>query len=610
MDPSELTINDSRVRELFFEVWMSGRVREGILLFVTCSLLLCMGSLWMFSALGKKLASFLGISTVLAHAFALIFGWILLVSVNGWWFPLSNYSIPFSALHFPIVGKVILGLFVALLVVIVCRAFPSITWKQWLGLSCIAVGGMGFWMVGGISHVKPQYGRNIIFIGVDSLSADAFAKTAEQTPILHALYEKSVRYNRAYTPLGRTYPSWVSILSGKHPQQHGAVFNLRSLDHVDTAQLLSTELQARNYRTVFAIDERRFNNLNERFGFDAIVGPRAGVLDFVLQYLADTPLTNVLLQTSLAKWLFPYSYLNTASYTNYSNVDFVQSVLGAVSGGGNIFLAVHFESAHFPYKTRHAQVDVKSSNDLWDLHVEALSSVDQQVAMLMEGLKRQGALDDALVVLLSDHGESLGEVERVVTVDGQPLTIGGYGHGVNLLSDRQSRVLLATLTYKNGRIINTPSSIATQVGLTDLRKAVEDYLEGGKPLLKPAGVCMMVETGIRFSAAENYKTLNGTILLQQAANYYEVNTNGMMQLREDWLPELVAKKDIGIRCLDRISYYAASTGRIDSFELDEQGLPVKQITPPDEDVARIELYRRTYSQQFPILENHPAMVMQ
>ncbi|MBD9502899.1 sulfatase-like hydrolase/transferase [Pseudomonas sp. PDM23] len=607
LEPRVLPMDDRHIYALLRQAWMSGTVREGASLFIASSLVLCAVTLWFFSWLGRWVARLFGISPTIGHALALLFGWMLLVSVNRWWFPYSNYSYALSLLDSVILGKVALSLLAILLLVILYRAIPVMTRAQRLAGICVALGGLGLWAISGAAHVEPRSGRSIVIVGVDSLSAHAFASTAEQTPVLHGLYAQSMKYTRAYVPLGRTYPSWTSILSGQYPQQHGAVFNLRGLAHVAPETLLSTQLQKRGYRTVFAIDERRFNNMDKGFGFDVIVGPKAGVLDVALQSFADTPLTNLLMQTPLAGWLFPYAFVNTAIHVNYSDTDFVQAILDSVGGGGDVFLATHFESAHFPYKTRHAHVKVKTDNPFWDAHVEALSVVDHQVDLLMDGLRQKGVLNDALVVLLSDHGEGVGEIESVVAVDGQPFEVTGYGHGANVLSDRQNRVLLATLVYKNGRVVSAPGEVSAQVGLTDVRAAMERYLAGQEPQIRAKDDCMMVETGIRFFAAENYKTLDEAALAQQGAGYYEVTAQGLMQLREDRIAELVATKDIGVRCLGRISYYVAASGRVYGFALDAQGVPIRQIVPPVDDIARIEAYRNAYRSQFPASSAAPGV---
>ncbi|SDO80050.1 Sulfatase [Pseudomonas jinjuensis] len=366
------------------------------------------------------------------------------------------------------------------------------------------------------------------------------------------------------------------------------------MEHVERADLLPVALQGQGYRTVFAIDERRFSNIDESFGFDEVIGPKAGALDFVLQGINDNPLSNLLLQTPLGGYLFPYSYMNVASYTNYSSSAFVNHIISSSRTSQPLFLAVHFESAHFPFKTRHAQARVERENGFLGKHLEALTVVDGQIASLLDGLKKNGVLDNALVILLSDHGEGLGEVEASVLRDGQPFSVRGYGHGADVLSDHENRILLATVEFRDGKPVSKAGLNRQQVSLLDIRRTVENYVRDGKVDLQAGSPCIMVETGIRLDTTQDYRTLDETKVAAQAASYYEIDQQGRLRLREDRLPELLATKDIGWRCADRITWYEPAGNRYLAYRLDEHGLPTDQLQPEEDDIARIQAYRDRY----------------
>lgn len=598
LEPTVFSVSEPRVRILLDQATASQAVRSDFVFFFFSNLFFCLVCYMCLCWMGRLLAQAFGISPIVALMASLCLGWLLLVSGNSWIFPESNYSLVLSVIDSALLGKVVLAVFVGLFVLAVTRrvGYKCLTWFAGAGLALVAT--VGLWFVGGAKKVELPFGKSVVIVGVDSLSKTNFDRANLEMPALHELFKASRTYTRAYTPLGRTYPAWISILSGHTPQETGAIFNLRSLEAVATYELLSSKLQRDGYRTVFAIDERRFNNMGVGFGFDRVVGPKAGVLDFVLQVFADTPLSNLALQFGLAKWIYPYSYINTASYVNYSDEGFVKSVLSAVDGGGKVFLAVHFESAHFPYKTRHSEIKVKSDNPFWSRHAEALSAVDKQVSMLMSGLKNKGVLEDALVILLSDHGEGLGDVEGTLSINGQAQDIVGYGHGVNLLSDAQNRVVLGTLVFRHGKVVSEPSEVGEQVSLTDIRAGVERYLQGNDPVLSPRSSCMIVETGIRFAAAASYKTLNEAKLAEQSASFYEVTGNGLLQLRESRLAELVRGKDVGLRCLDRLTYYSVEHQGYLAFDLNSKGLPVQQVDPLDQDIRMVEAYRRGYKEKY------------
>lgn len=434
--------------------------------------------------------------------------------------------------------------------------------------------------------------RNVILVGIDSLSDQMATTMLPNMPHLAALLEPSERFKRAYTPLGRTFPAWTSILSGELPAVHGALFNLRSLAHVHKNHLVTQELQKAGYHTVFAMDERRFANIDESFGFDRAVGPKEGALDFVLQNINDTPLTNLLLQLPVAHYLLPYSRLNVDSVPNYDSTGFVNATLAATASGRKpLFLAVHFETAHFPYKTRHAVRTFHDADPFVAEQKTALTVVDAQIGQLMAGLRRRGDLNNAMVIVLSDHGEGLGELEATTTQGGKPYQVIGYGHGANLLSEDENRVVLGLLRFVDGKPVNKPSTRTDQVSLTDLRGVIEHYVKSGEVSLPEHGGCMTVETGIRVLAASSYEGLDPAKVAAEAAGFYEISPQGLLHLRENRLAGLVAKKDVGWRCRDRLTFYSSAARRYFAYQILDDGTRLVETEPAADDVARIVAYR-------------------
>ena len=424
-------------------------------------------------------------------------------------------------------------------------------------------------------------------------------------PTLDALLQKSVHYTRAYTPLGRTFPAWTSLLTGETPQEHGAVFNLRQRDKIKKDQLISLKLQQQGYETIWATDERRFNNMDQSFGFDKVVGPRAGVMDFMAQKITDHPLFNALLQTRLAKYLLPYAYLNAAYASSYDAEGFVNAVLAASATRQKpLFLAVHLGSTHWPWESRHIRAKVEDDNPWLAGYLSVLAVADGQIRDVLAGLARQDALENALVVLMSDHGEGLSLVEKRLDAPGAPGVVGA-GHGTDLLSDHQNRVLLATLTFKSGKIDNTPEIMAEQVSLLDIKTALSRFIGQGEARIWADEPCLIVETGLRFKAAEGLAKPDIPDLLAEIGGKYDVSAEGLPQLVEGVLPGLLAGKNIGVRCERCLTYYSRATRQYVAFALDDAGLPDKPVVPPGEDVERIRQYARGYDVDLPSWEDKP-----
>jgi arylsulfatase A-like enzyme len=255
---------------------------------------------------------------------------------------------------------------------------------------------------------------NVIIIGIDSLRTD-YVRNPEHrlTPALDDFFGESIQFSNALTPLARTFPAWVSIVSGRHPHTTRAVINLLPRDQIDTGQTLPSILAAAGYETVYSTDEVRFSNLDTTYGFNRLLAPPMGATDFVLGFFSDTPLSNVLVNTQVGKWLFPYAYANRAVAKTYDPDTFLEWIDGEVDFESPTFLAVHLTLTHWPYSwatpanlpataASAATVAEEGNRRLYDI---AVDRVDRQFGELMENLKRKGALENAIVIVLSDHGE-------------------------------------------------------------------------------------------------------------------------------------------------------------------------------------------------------------
>ena len=594
LEPSELDILEPRVQHLLDEALVVPAIQFELARNMLGHLILLIGFYGVLAWSAQHFSKATRIAPSIARFLFLVTGWMLLIAGNAVLFPLSNYSFVFSVLAEPLL---VLALVVIFSIGVIFALWRILNRLPLLKFASVGILVFAFFIIGAdfkhVTHKPVPQTRNIIIIGVDSLSAVTFEAARQYLPNLAQLMGHATSFNHAYTPLGRTFPAWMSILSGVSPAEHGAVFNLRNMDFVERQALFPHTLRMQGYRTVFAIDERRFANIDESFGFDQVVGPKAGALDFILQPINDTPLTNLLLQTQLAQFFLPFSYINTASYANYDAKGFVEETIAAISGPRKFFLAVHFESSHFPFKSRHVQRQITDANSFWNQHVEALTAVDAQVGQLMTALAVQGYLDNALVIVLSDHGEALGNIETQTNRAGLPIDIIGYGHGTNLLSEHQNRIIFGLVPFKDGRPLE---GVTMQrdglVSLLDVRGVVERFAVSGDIDLNPTNRCLPVETGIRFFAASNYKNFNKAELATESASYYEIDTEGRLRLREDTLGKLITSKNLGWRCQNQLTYFDHMEQRYFTYLIAEEGgQRFMEIETDPADKSEIETYR-------------------
>ena len=357
---------------------------------------------------------------------------------------------------------------------------------------------------------------NIIIIGLDSLRPDYtgfYGNQTVHTPNIDKFLSSAISFSETYTPLARTFPAWISVLTGKYPKNNFARNNLiesASIIHQDT---LAKKLQQSGYETIYATDEKRFSNITKDYGFHRILGPNMGVNDFLLGSLSDFPLTNLLVNLPAGKYLFPFNYGNRAATVTYQPDKFLQLVKQGLTNIPDkpIFLSVHLCLSHWPHKW--ADQGHPGTGYLSTQYIRSVNGVDKQFAELMQLLEKKGLLQNAWVIVLSDHGTAmglphdriiseekyLGDTKKLKLISKIKLSAlpnqkekpafsinTAYGQGTNVLSLVQNHVLLAFQYYGNQL---PPRKVNTFASLIDIAPTILSLLSLS-PLEKADGISL------------------------------------------------------------------------------------------------------------------------
>lgn len=419
--------------------------------------------------------------------------WLLVANATR--FPRSSLGSPYQGLgNMDVLGVtpyafMSICLAAAILATLAVALFRAMNLRQlaMLGISAaVLVGATGFLLREG-SRVPAANGKpHVILLGIDSLRPDM--TTRENTPHMRAFLDESVQFNDAITPLARTFPSWVSILTGRHPHTTGAFMNLLPPEMIHTGRTLPDLLRQQGYRTVYAIDEVRFSNVDTSYGFDEAVTPVIGGSDFVLSWFADTPLSNMLMNTRLGALLFPFQHANRAAFVSYEPDAFVHQVDRALDARQPLFLALHLTLPHWPFDWADSQSP--PGNDESDLrwkYINSIQRADQQFGDLLAALERKGVLSNAIVVALSDHGEAFGAEDGFLSAglpgeDRAVLTPQQNGHGTSVFSPPQFRTVLGFRAYGQAAgLLPGAGRIAAPVSLTDIAPTVMELLDIDAP---------------------------------------------------------------------------------------------------------------------------------
>src|SRR5580765_1562287 len=215
-------------------------------------------------------------------------------------------------------------------------------------------------------------------ISIDTLRADhlpPYGYTRVRTPAIDALAADGVLFERAYSHAPQTLPAHVSILSGRLPFEHGVRDNA-GFSVLPSEPMLPDRLRARGYATggvVSAFVLRKETGIDKGFDFFDGSMPPAPADMSIAQVQRDGAQSEAIAE----RWL-----------------DGLPS--------SRFFLFLHLYEPHKPYTPperfkQYAPYDGE------------IAYADEIVGRLIAHLRTKGLYDAATIVLLSDHGEGLGD---------------------------------------------------------------------------------------------------------------------------------------------------------------------------------------------------------
>ena len=326
-----------------------------------------------------------------------------------------------------------------------------------------AVGAVGacllLWPVERSVTAAAQDRPHVIIIGLDSLRLDQLRRFGGTglTPNIDRFLERADVFTDTTTPLGRTFSSWTAILTGRSPTETGARFNLAERSMVKANPTIGDVLRKAGYHTVYSTDEVRFANIDETFGFDQVITPRIGASDFIIGTYNELPLASLFINSRIGKWLFPFSYGNRGVATMFRPETYASRLDRELSFDRPTLFITHLTAAHWPYYTADTPFGVSKPLSEHDrpMYRIGLTTADRMFGEVLNVLESKGALQNALVIVLSDHGEAMGLPsdsffqDEFFRVEGlrAPLKMDDFGHGQSVLSKSQYHILLGFRSF-------------------------------------------------------------------------------------------------------------------------------------------------------------------
>jgi choline-sulfatase len=226
----------------------------------------------------------------------------------------------------------------------------------------------------------------VVLISIDTLRSDhlpAYGYRAIDTPNIDALAADGIVFEHAFANVPLTLPSHATIFTGLLPAAHGVRDNVGYVLGEGTPTI-ATILRAQGYATGGAVSAyvlRASTHISN--GFDAY--------DDAIAFLEGAPTGNLARPggktVSIAKtWM-------------------------AAHAAAPFFAFVHLFEPHTPYEPT------------YDADIVA---ADRHTGAILDSLRNAGLYDDALIILLSDHGEGLrdhGEEEHGVLLYREALQV-------------------------------------------------------------------------------------------------------------------------------------------------------------------------------------------
>ena len=319
----------------------------------------------------------------------------------------------------------------------------------YLGLCCCA-GALYLWNA---EHGSTQRGapneRNadqpsVLLVVVDALRRDTlgcYGDARVKTPNLDRLAQEGVVFENHLTQVPFTWPSFGSLLTGKYPRRHGLVRMEPGLRLPRDNLLLPRELKCGTRTDGRAMQEMDWAAASFHTG---TLSTGSGLLRGFDQYFEA--MAGHELVTLDSTWSVFRSDLLLFVFKNKLTQRFDNAIVASTARewlarhGRQRFMAmVHLYSTHTPYDppqwARELYCDPQYSGpvkafyassrealeqgkyaptpadlqQIRDLYYGGVSHADRLVGELVDELRAQGVLDQTLVIVTADHGESLGE---------------------------------------------------------------------------------------------------------------------------------------------------------------------------------------------------------
>lgn len=263
---------------------------------------------------------------------------------------------------------------------------------------------------------RPQ--PDIVFILLDAVRPDYLkiggAPFDAMPKLTQLIKSEGVFFSDATTTVARSFPSAVSMLTGKNAINSGARDNISPKKLINFKETLPSTLQKHGYHTVLSNDAYQFYNFDKDYGFDDIWASGLSLLKlFAMSTGGNMPLPLLFSNTRLGELFFPYTYSDRnidSIYNPQSYVNKIDRNLNLISKEKPLFLFMSLEYTHPPFaeETLFSKEIMQNLpedyKDVCRYYISSMNSSDTQLFQIIDVLEKHGRLDNTLLIIGSDHG--------------------------------------------------------------------------------------------------------------------------------------------------------------------------------------------------------------
>jgi len=279
---------------------------------------------------------------------------------------------------------------------------------------------------------------NVLLISIDTLRADhlsCYGYARRTSPYIDGLAQEGTRFSRAYTVIPLTGPAHLSLFTSRYPQENGVRRNGVALPDNRAIVTLPQILRGHGYQTGAFVSSwpllGRLTHLNRYF-------------DSYDEHLTRT-----------------YQLFNSSRYAEDVTPRALKWLHKHANKKKPFFLWVHYFDPHEPYLFRAGfdPADVDKAHPYQPPKDDGMRErmrnydseiyyTDHSIGKLLAALDAMHIKDSTMVVLVADHGESLGQH-------------GYVGHGRHLFEGIIHIPFIVRYPghVKAGQVIDTPVSI-------------------------------------------------------------------------------------------------------------------------------------------------------